>query len=313
MKIHYYFILIFLFAVNMVFPQSDVHNHLELTETDTITVNPELPQYVVKIYTKDENHWDTTVKIYVVGDTALVQSFDPNECCLNIDDSLIDINFDGYNDLQITGSWHNTIYTASSFWLFNPESKKFEESEEFSEFDEIEVNKENRTITSYAASAGNDKNGWSQTYKVVNNHLVLITEDKSYRYDREKKELQGDSMVTIYKTYEEGKYDSLGYEINGILLHNLSIINTENLIYGKLRPIKKVWQWYYDGSEPGKFGKRLVQEMWAMDYVYVFEKEIRYEYSKDENENIYVQEIVGDIINGEWTEQTKPKTLLKEE
>ena len=69
----------------------------------------------------------------------------------------------------------------------------------------------------------------------------------------------------------------------------------------------------YDGSEPGKFGKRLVQEMWAMDYVYVFEKEIRYEYSKDENDNIYVQEIVGDIINGEWTEQTKPKTLLKEE
>lgn len=311
MKTLQYFLLLSILLTSSIYSQSELNDEEKLIKTDTITVNPELPQYIVKVYTNDEDESDSIIKIYTVGDTTLLQSFDLDHCCLNLYDELIDINFDGYNDLEISGFWHNWITGVSSFWLFNPELKVFEKSDEFAEFGEITIDKENQIITHWVATAGYDKNSWSSTYKVVDNHLILIEEEEWYRYDGYRKVLQGDSMVTVSRSYVEEKQDSMGTRIDNLVVHYLFIINTENLIYGKLRPVKRVWQWEYEGSKPEEVGKRLVQEYWNQPFQFVFEKEIVYEYSKDENNNIYVQETVGDIINGEWVTKSKPKERIK--
>jgi len=311
MKTLQYLLLLSILLTSSIYSQSDINDEKKPVKTDTITVNPELPQYIVNVYTNDEDGWDSIIKIYTVGDTTLLQSFDLDPCCLNLYDELIDINFDGYNDLEISGFWHNWITGVSSFWLFNPELGVFEKSDEFADFGEFTIDKENQTITRWAATAGYDKYSWSSIYKVVNHHLVLIEEEESYRYDNHRKVLQEDSMVTVSKSYVEEQYDTIGQTIDGFLVHNLWIINTEDMIYGKLRPAKRVWQWEYEGSKPEEVGKRLVEEYWNQHFQFVFEKEIVYEYSKDENNNIYVQETVGDIINGEWFTKSNPKEKIK--
>jgi hypothetical protein len=302
-------LLILILTVNIIYPQSGIEKEEKLISTDTITVNPELPQHIIKVYSSDKDEWESIVKINAVGDTTLLQSFGFENGELNMDDDLKDINFDGYNDLEIISFFSRTLNTISSFWLFNPKLKIFEESDEFSEFGDIKIDKKNQTIRSWGLTTGNDKSSWSSTYKVVSHHLVLIEDEEWYRYEHEKKALQGDSMVTVSKSYVEKKYDSAEKQIGNLLLQYCWIINTEEMIYGKLRPVKRVWQWLYEGSNSEEVNKRLVQEHWGQEFV--FEKEIRYEYSMDEDNNIYVQETVGDIINGEWVTQTKPKALLK--
>lgn len=119
-------------------------------------------------------------------------------------------------------------------------------------------------------------------------------------------------MVIVSRSYVEEKHNSLGKEIESFLVHDLWLIITEDMIYGKLRPVKKVWQWKYEGSTPEEVGKRLIQEYWNQEYNFIFEKETTYSYSMDENNNIYVYETIGDIINENWTTEIKPKYLIKE-
>lgn len=303
--------LTFFSAIN-IYSQIDSSANLKLIDADTITVNPELPQYILKVYEPDDDEWESIVKIHTIEDTTLIQSFVLDYGSLSTYEELKDINFDGYNDLEVLEYGHNITVETSSFWLFNPDLKIFERSEEFSGLNDVEINKENQTIYCFGTTAGHNKYFWSSTYKVIDHHLVLIEEEDSYQYDNQRNVLQGGSMVTVSRSYVEEKHDSLGKEIDNFFVHDLWLIINENMIYGKLRPVKKVWQWIFEGSNPKEVGKRLVQEYWNQEYNFIFEKEITYSYSMDENNNIYIQETIGDIIDGEWDTVTKPKYLLKE-
>uniref|UniRef100_A0A832DL16 Uncharacterized protein n=1 Tax=Ignavibacterium album TaxID=591197 RepID=A0A832DL16_9BACT len=299
--------------IHTIYSQTGSIPQEKLIETDTITVHLELPQYVVQVYNLDDDLFNQRIKIYAIGDSNIIQTFDLVEvCCLDMYEDLIDINFDGYKDLKVSGFWNNWHTGATSFWLFNSELKIFEKSEEFSDFGDIEISEENQTISNWGGTAGYNKYSWSEIYKVVNNHLVIIEEQHSYKYDKERKVLQGDTLVTVSKSYVEEKYDSAGKQIDGNLVHNLWIIRDEDLIYGKLRPVKEVYQWLYEGDNPENIGERLVQEDWNMENTFILEKEIWYEYSVDEFNNIYVQETIGDYINGKWESQKMLPKLLNE-
>ncbi|MDZ7626612.1 MAG: hypothetical protein U5J96_19450 [Ignavibacteriaceae bacterium] len=244
------FLLLFsVLIIHTIYSQTEPNDELKLIETDTISVNPQLPQYVLKIYETNNDDRESIVKIYVIGDTTLVQTIFLEYGRLNTYDEWIDINFDGYNDLQVTGFWQHTINSSSSFWLFNYKLKIFEESEEFSDFDDLTINKKNQTITNWGASVGWNKAGWSSTYQVVDNHLVLIEDEYSYQFDHYRKILDGDSLITVSKSYAESILEQS--ENDGKLVSELLwIITEEEMIYNKLRPIRKTWQWEFEGEGP---------------------------------------------------------------
>ena len=124
--------------------------------------------------------------------------------------SLVDVNFDGYNDLSVLagGGQHGSFYT---YYLFNPKTKLFEFSKDFSDTAAI-PDKETKLLIhhGYLGCAGNCFE--EERYKVVNNKPLLIQEIKQENilnakgmysvdsYTRVTRELVGPTWVTSTTT-----------------------------------------------------------------------------------------------------------------
>ncbi|MGB5288287.1 MAG: hypothetical protein WBN42_07320 [Ignavibacteriaceae bacterium] len=305
--------LLFLLPVLVIYTtysQNESNGILKLVDTDTITVNPELPQYILQVYETDDDEWTSVVKIYVIGYTTSVQTIYLNYGRLNTYDEMKDINFDGYNDLEVIDYWGNSQNTFSSFWLFNTNSKLFEESKEFSGFGDITIDKENQTINSWGASIGWNMAASSSTYKVVDNHLVIIEDEYSCKFDSYKKVLKGDSFVTVSRTSAESieipskKEGDYGPDV-------LWIVTEEEMIYGILRSIRKTWQWEYEGERIKELYEKGILRYSEFGPTYRLEREIIYDYSMDEDNDLFVEESVTEVVDGELVTEHKPKTQLK--
>lgn len=135
---NYLFIALTFFSISIQAQTGD--NNEILIQSDTITVNPELPPLIIMIYEANNNKWESILKIYAIGDTTLLQTIVLDYGVFNTYEELKDINFDGYNDLEILEFGHNIIVETSSFWLFNSDLKIFERSEEFSGLHDVEIN-----------------------------------------------------------------------------------------------------------------------------------------------------------------------------
>ena len=94
---------------------------------------------------------------------------------------LIDINFDGFLDLEYVSGMAARGYTYNSYALFNPKKKTFSFSKPFSDlccdltFDNI-----NKIIIKEGGQAdGSGNHSWRYVYKVVNNLPFCIEEEES--------------------------------------------------------------------------------------------------------------------------------------
>lgn len=142
--------------------------------------------------------------------------------------SLIDINFDGYKDLQVL--WHQATNQRSHlFWLFNPETKNFEFADQITRtiLDSPHVDSIQKTLSSKVKSGCCSKtfltyryfdkelkiiekvtdefigsenlDRYIKTEKLIENTMVIV------RYEEEKngyriiKELQGDELDIVSK------------------------------------------------------------------------------------------------------------------
>jgi tetratricopeptide (TPR) repeat protein len=117
--------------------------------------------------------------------------------------TLADINFDGYKDINLLVSCGATGNCNSSFWLFDPHSKKFVFSKDFDGLGTFTLDPKNRQISTHSNGGHAGMIHSDDTYEVRGNKPVLIREidqnydDKKGYYVEVTKELvDGEMKVT---------------------------------------------------------------------------------------------------------------------
>jgi hypothetical protein len=126
----------------------------------------------------------------------------------------VDFNFDGYQDIYVLMDWGATGNSQGCIWLYNPESKRFDYSPEFSSLGTFTLDRPHKTIItrSNGGMAGGIHS--ADKYKVENNRPVLVyNERQDWDMDKKQfhcvvKELQGNHMVTTHDEWGKTGFNS---------------------------------------------------------------------------------------------------------
>jgi hypothetical protein len=123
----------------------------------------------------------------------------------------MDFNFDGYRDIYVLTDWGATGNNQGCIWLYNPATKLFYYSPEFSELGTFTVDPANKTIISWSNGGMAGGVHSAQKYKIVNDRPVQVYSEKQ-DWDRDKKqfhcvvtELRGSAMVTTHDEWGKNK------------------------------------------------------------------------------------------------------------
>jgi hypothetical protein len=126
----------------------------------------------------------------------------------------VDFNFDGYQDIYVLTSWGATGNNQGCIWLYNPASRHFDYSPEFSDLGTFTLDRPSKTIITWSngGMAGGVHN--ADKYKVQNNRPVLIYSERQV-WDEAKKqfhcmvaELRGHDMVTTHDEWGKSRDNS---------------------------------------------------------------------------------------------------------
>ena len=203
-------ILILIVSPDFIYSQKDT------LSSKTYFINKTLPLYEFKLFLvgTDSINNQPEYKIEIsTGKTnlqTLIVSPMDNGPFVRLDDSLIDVNFDGYNDLLISSfsgeAGKNQFYDC---WLFDVDSAKFIFSENFSGFCNIMVNDSLKILYDYLFNGCASQCYTMHTYKLINNKPVLIKREDQF-YD-----LQTGVLRRFIESYKDGKLISKK-EVNAI-------------------------------------------------------------------------------------------------
>lgn len=156
-------------------------------------INSDLDNYTVKvldetIYLNDE--YEESNSNIIIVDTLNSDTLSNAElnCYCDVSEGaayeLIDVNFDGFNDLIFIDDYSaNSINAFYQIYLFNNERKQFSESYLT---EEIGTNLDVDTVLQEISTGGSDPQNWSfhyYTYKFYDNELYLIKEESLDRID----------------------------------------------------------------------------------------------------------------------------------
>jgi len=170
---------------NIIFSQSNENlvTRILYDSTYQVTINPNLPHLtgIFKITAlQNRNTYSSIYNLRFVNssnnslyteviDTVYDFSYWP-------DFELIDVNFDDFLDLWTVIDRDVKAQESYHFWIFNPQKKSFEINQEFS--DSLVCNlylvPEDSTISSGCSGGCMGMCGSESTYKIINNHLLLI-------------------------------------------------------------------------------------------------------------------------------------------
>jgi hypothetical protein len=295
--------IVSMLLLSALFPHQSISQ--ETIQIDTVSVNPALPRFVVTASNVNKQPDSAWISIHQEGDSIELQSFSTNPTYGSSDFyftdlNFVDINFDGYIDLQLKGSEGMGMESPRSyFWLFNPQSGLFEESEEYSDFDDLDIDTVEHQITSTASSAGNNKWVESKVFNVIDHHIDLVEQEESHEYSTEKKILINDSMTVISRSSAKTIHDSLSFVPGDVQQADLVVVTYEDTALGQLRTVKKVYQRYYSGPVSRDLDKKEIeiQTEWG---TFRIEKEITYNYMIDESNVLSVDEAERRVEDGQW-------------
>ncbi len=173
---------------------------------DTISVHPSLPNYIIEwsdstFDVPGEPSHRSKYVIHQIGNDTISQTIEwvgywPHEY------EVIDVNFDGYKDLKISGD-PEQLSSPSDVWLFNPTRGLFELSEEFSGHYELTVIPEEKKIYTQRLLLGG-RGGDNATYRVEKGHLKLIERTVQDGDEITRHALIGGNFTLVEsKTYED--------------------------------------------------------------------------------------------------------------
>lgn len=264
-----------------------------LVTAETVLVHSNLPPYLIRRTTF--NDFSTlslrVVRIYEISrlrDSTLHETITDTSVMLN-SDSVLDVNFDGYKDLKIDLDSEEPVNIGqpSKIWLFNPQTERFEYSDEFSNHSELTVNPLDSTIlTQVLFYKGNG--GSYQTYKVVDGHLKLVQDE--YR-DAEyylKQIAEDDSAIVIEKE------EAVDTTKDGWI----TVVRSK-LVKNVLRPVSKVIEKRLNAEPTERQKERGIVEFnsWG---TYILRREEHYSYSTDAHGRLFMDITAREVKNGRW-------------
>jgi hypothetical protein len=201
-NLHAFVILTFVFLC---------YNKIALSQPNLIVsqnylINKNLPLYECKLFQTgiDTNNQQPKYEIQVLSGGREIQMINLDTLDETddvwLEDSLIDINFDGYKDLLISimkgGGGKNHIYGT---WLFDTTNSKFILSPEFTGLCNPEVDYTNKLIIETSLNGCGSQCYTINTYKILNNKLSKIKSIDQYWDDNTGK------FRRIIETYKNGK------------------------------------------------------------------------------------------------------------
>src|SRR6185369_2768188 len=167
---------------------------------ETVFVHSGIPPFIIqrRIHGEAKGTGKMYVRDYTIsplGDSASIQSISDTSLQLN-DNSIVDVNFDGYKDLMIDLDSEEPVNMgqSSSIYLFKPATRKFEYSETFSGFSELSVNPIDSTLRSQILFLGGTGEDY-QIYKVKNNIPRLIQHEYRNGDNYTKEVLRNDEVA----------------------------------------------------------------------------------------------------------------------
>jgi hypothetical protein len=192
-----FLLLIFVVSISIL-----IFGQAQKTKTFERIVNKNLPNFtfVVTDISPDSLHnYERLFRIDIYNSKKFLQTFQHhtsmgNEYFLDInffgnelghesDTNLVDINFDGYNDLiflNSSGVGGNFNYDT---YLFDKKDNKFHKNENFSSMINISINKTDQTISEYISEGCYSNCYTIKTYKIKNNLPILVKEEVQYAVD----------------------------------------------------------------------------------------------------------------------------------
>lgn len=148
---------------------------IEYERTDTVSINQNLPAYRFHFLCRRGCY---SCDVYVGGNRDTIQHIEEKNVDSPHSDEEIefaDANFDGYVDLLILYNRGNTTNEDYEFWLFNPQSGRFEFSAEYT--DKLgcnpSINKEDSSLTTSGTTGCIGMCFDFETYKLDDGRLVL--------------------------------------------------------------------------------------------------------------------------------------------
>ena len=179
-------------------------------------INAKLPLYKLKLMIIDTdsiNHLPD-YEILVSKNKKNIQTIFPNAMddgtAIELEDSLSDINFDGFNDLLVPmysgDAGKNQFYDC---WLFNAKTGKFMHSEDFSGFCNVEINDSLKQFTEHTFGGCASECYTEKTFNVISNKPILIKKEyqkldsKSGKLRRFVEKYKNGKMITKREVHPE--------------------------------------------------------------------------------------------------------------
>jgi hypothetical protein len=177
----------------------------------------------------------TQIELYDYSTNKLIQIIKDTSESYSFPDwvTYIDINLDGYLDIDIPLGYFNLV-PFHSFWLYDNTRNLFFHSEEFSQLNDYYIDQEEKIISSHAQSTGG-RGAEVEKYKIENGNLTLIETSYSNYYDYEKKALVNGDLITVELIEEDYS------ETNETDIEDAIILNYYKLLYDTLLLVEKEW------------------------------------------------------------------------
>jgi len=182
-------------------PQRSVTEDLSHGATFKFKIAPDLPEFTLKIIPEPhendqyENAYSTVRDIEVNGGDEKKPPQHLTGCHLNEMEPppagssdwfrTDDYNFDGYQDVYLLTNWGATGNQYGCVWLFNPATKNFDYSKEFSDLSRGWLDPASKTIFTFSKGGMAGMVHTGKKCAVENNRLVLIwTENQDWDFDK---------------------------------------------------------------------------------------------------------------------------------
>ncbi len=263
--------------------QSELENE---TKIDTVLIAHGLPPYIIKHTFPRESSFHATVNrfdIFQINNPKIHQTIlDTGDEVHNFE--LVDINFDGYNDLKIEAG--NVEYSEfSTIYLFDTSKMIFVFNEEFSGHPNLSVNPNKQEINTFEQFfRGRESEECS--YKFLDGHLKMIYRDHYSENVSTIENLVDDSLIVVKRIIISD--DSI----------NTPTFTTYERVDDTLQIVSKITKvgFEYATDDQKRNGVNVSEE----HLPWFLLKEKIYDYSTDEHGKKFVDITIKEAKAGKW-------------
>ena len=236
-----YLFLLILFINNPLYPYSPIKiSYQVISNQDTVIIHSSIKSLIfisefdtikVSDFGYDDKDYIINVKVIDSETDSLLQIVSDTGDYWEPSLKFIDINLDGYLDMEFYVSYSNLV-PIYSFWIYDSAKSLFIYSDEYSVLNDYSIDIEKREIESFAQSTGG-RGGYTEKYKIVDGHLSLFETESSNYYDYERQEVINGVLKTVALEKEDWAKDDEG--------NHLSIIEIYKLVNDSLLSTEKNW------------------------------------------------------------------------